>query len=104
MQPTTAPCRYAVQQDSANLRNTELAPAEWESFHTAARKLQQTFADLRTSKVNSAPSRYTTFTNGQGYDPVTYIVLQILTDEIEHEDDLQAVMEDFNVAAQRLKL
>jgi len=31
-------------------------------------------------------------------DPVTYeIVLQILTDEIEHEDDLQAVMEDIEL-------
>lgn len=31
-------------------------------------------------------------------DPVTYeIVLQILTDEIEHEDDLQAVLEDIEL-------
>lgn len=31
-------------------------------------------------------------------DPVTYnIVLQILTDEIEHEDDLQNVMEDIEL-------
>jgi bacterioferritin len=31
-------------------------------------------------------------------DPVTYeIVLQILTDEIEHEDDLQAIMEDIEL-------
>jgi bacterioferritin len=33
-------------------------------------------------------------TNGK--DPVTYnIVLQILQDEVEHEEDLQALMEDF---------
>jgi Protein distantly related to bacterial ferritins len=31
-------------------------------------------------------------------DPVTYeMVLQILTDEIEHEDDLQAIMEDIEL-------
>ncbi|WP_406657850.1 ferritin-like domain-containing protein [Methanolobus sp. ZRKC2] len=31
-------------------------------------------------------------------DPITYnIVLQILTDEIEHEDDLQAVLEDIEL-------
>ncbi|QLC49551.1 ferritin [Methanolobus zinderi] len=31
-------------------------------------------------------------------DPVTYeIVLEILTDEIEHEDDLQAVLEDIEL-------
>ena len=30
-----------------------------------------------------------------GKDPVTYnTVLQILQDEVEHEEDLQAVMED----------
>jgi bacterioferritin len=35
-------------------------------------------------------------------DPVTYeIVLQILTDEIEHEDDLQAVMEDIELMQRR---
>ena len=35
-------------------------------------------------------------------DPVTYnIVLQILTDEIEHEDDLQAVMEDIELLQRR---
>jgi bacterioferritin len=32
-----------------------------------------------------------------GKDPVTYnIVLEILSDEIEHEDDLQAELEDFD--------
>ncbi|MDK2826390.1 bacterioferritin [Methanolobus vulcani] len=35
-------------------------------------------------------------------DPVTYeIVLQILTDEIEHEDDLQAIMEDIELMQRR---
>ncbi|MDY0149787.1 MAG: ferritin-like domain-containing protein [Kiritimatiellia bacterium] len=33
----------------------------------------------------------------EGKDPVTYnIVLQILQDEVEHEEDLQAEMEDLN--------
>ncbi|MBU1218527.1 ferritin [Myxococcota bacterium] len=32
----------------------------------------------------------------QGKDPVTYnIVLQILQDEVEHEEDLQSLLEDF---------
>lgn len=32
-----------------------------------------------------------------GKDPVTYnIALQILQDEVEHEEDLQALLEDFN--------
>ncbi|MDI3539360.1 MAG: bacterioferritin [Methanolobus sp.] len=35
-------------------------------------------------------------------DPVTYnMVLQILTDEIEHEDDLQAVLEDIELLQQK---
>ncbi|WP_094228237.1 ferritin-like domain-containing protein [Methanolobus psychrotolerans] len=35
-------------------------------------------------------------------DPVTYgVVLQILTDEIEHEDDLQAIMEDIELMQRR---
>ncbi len=35
-------------------------------------------------------------------DPVTYeIVLEILTDEIEHEDDLQAVLEDIELMQRR---
>lgn len=35
-------------------------------------------------------------------DPVTYnMVLQIMTDEIEHEDDLQAVLEDFELMQRR---
>jgi bacterioferritin len=35
-------------------------------------------------------------------DPVTYnMVLQIMTDEIEHEDDLQAVLEDIELLQQK---
>ncbi len=35
-------------------------------------------------------------------DPVTYnIILQIMTDEIEHEDDLQAVLEDIELLQQK---
>jgi bacterioferritin len=31
-------------------------------------------------------------------DPVTYnMVVQILQDEVEHEEDLQALLEDFDV-------
>ena len=34
----------------------------------------------------------------QGKDPVTYnIVLQILQDEVEHEEDLQALSEDLEM-------
>jgi len=35
-------------------------------------------------------------------DPVTYdIVLSILTDEIEHEEDLQAIVEDIKLMMER---
>ena len=35
-------------------------------------------------------------------DPVTYeIVLSILTDEIEHEEDLQAIVEDIRLMKER---
>jgi bacterioferritin len=35
-------------------------------------------------------------------DPITYnIVLQILTDEVEHEEDLVALKEDFNLMFER---
>jgi len=35
-------------------------------------------------------------------DPVTYnIVLQILQDEVEHEEDLQSLLEDFEIMLQR---
>ena len=35
-------------------------------------------------------------------DPVTYeIVLSILTDEIEHEEDLQAIVEDIELMKER---
>jgi bacterioferritin len=38
-------------------------------------------------------------------DPVTYnIVLQILTDEIEHEDNLQAVMEYIDLLQRKYDL
>jgi len=37
-------------------------------------------------------------------DPVTYnTVLQILQDEVEHEDDLQNLMEDFNLMMKKVK-
>ena len=38
----------------------------------------------------------------QGKDPVTYnIVLQILQDEVEHEEDLQALSEDLEMMLKR---
>jgi bacterioferritin len=38
----------------------------------------------------------------EGKDPVTYeLALQILTDEIEHEEDLQALQEDMSLMKQR---
>lgn len=41
----------------------------------------------------------------KGKDPVTYdMVLQILTDEIEHEDDLQAVTEDIDLLQRKYGL
>jgi len=38
----------------------------------------------------------------EGKDPVTYeLALQIMTDEIEHEEDLQALQEDMSLMKQR---
>lgn len=38
----------------------------------------------------------------QGKDPVTYnIVLQILQDEVQHEEDLQALAEDLDLMLKR---
>ena len=38
----------------------------------------------------------------QGKDPVTYnIVLQILQDEVEHEEDLQSLAEDLELMLKR---
>ncbi len=37
-----------------------------------------------------------------GKDPITYgIVLEILTDEVEHEEDLQAIAEDIQLMKER---
>lgn len=37
-------------------------------------------------------------------DPITYnIILQILTDEVEHEEDLVALKEDFDLMIERRK-
>jgi bacterioferritin len=38
----------------------------------------------------------------QGKDPVTYnIILQILQDEVEHEEDLQSLYEDLEIMLKR---
>jgi bacterioferritin len=38
----------------------------------------------------------------EGKDPVTYeLALQIMTDEIEHEEDLQALQEDMELMKER---
>ena len=41
----------------------------------------------------------------EGADPVTYnMVFPILQDEVEHEEDLQALHEDFDLLMMRIKI
>ncbi|MGB3908135.1 MAG: ferritin-like domain-containing protein [Methanomethylovorans sp.] len=81
-----------------------LSPAEWEklshcSYEAPADPFVKKILEQNIKGEQCAIQVYNDILQMvKDKDPVTYsIVLQILTDEIEHEDDLQAVMEDFEL-------
>ncbi len=84
-----------------------LSPAEWSKlsncgYDAPVDPFVKRVLEQNIKGEQCAIQTYNTILNKvKDKDPVTYnIVLQIMTDEIEHEDDLQAVLEDIELLQQ----
>jgi bacterioferritin len=87
-----------------------ISPEEWLKqascgYNAPADAYIETLLDQNIKGEQCAISTYQSLLETtQAGDPVTYnVVLQILSDEVEHEEDLQALKEDVNLLVSRVQ-